>query len=108
MNNRSRIDGTTDISSGRKALEALLKDVADHAPEWNEAETRLHFIDRFVIECLGWSRDVLRVEVAQGRSYTDYELGQPRAVIWEAKREGAYFELPANPKKKAHSRPEVY
>ena len=26
-------------------------------------------------------------EQAQGRAYADYELGQPRRAIWEAKRE---------------------
>jgi hypothetical protein len=97
MNNRSLIEGTTTIQEARVALEALVRDVQQHSQEWNEAETRLQFIDRFIINCLGWPRDQLHVEVPQGRSFTDYELGKPRSVIWEAKREGRYFELPANP-----------
>lgn len=37
----------------------------------------------------------LRLEKAQGREYSDYELGIIPSVIWEAKREGRIFDVPA-------------
>jgi hypothetical protein len=87
--------GTTTIASGQNALNSLIEGFAEKTPDWNEAETRFHFIDRFIIECLGWRRDEIRVEKREDRTYTDYELGLPRRAIWEAKREGRSFELPA-------------
>jgi predicted type IV restriction endonuclease len=93
--------GLTTIADGQIALARLVKDVAEHRLDWNEAETRFQIIDRLIVECLGWPREMLRLEQSLGgRAYSDYELGHPRQAIWEAKREKRTFELPANPKAK--------
>lgn len=92
--------GMVSLDKGRSALKQLVADLERRKPDWNEAETRFQFIDPFLTKCLGWPRHMIHVEQAQGRKYTDYELGEPRTVIWEAKREGIYYDLPANPSKK--------
>jgi hypothetical protein len=89
--------GTTTIAEGKDALARLIHDIGQHRLDWNEAETRFQIIDRIIVECLGWPRELVRLEQAQGRAYADYELGHPRRAIWEAKRERRTFELPANP-----------
>lgn len=66
----------------------------------NEAETRFHFIDELLTDCLGWDRSLIHVERHDSGEYTDYELGNPRCLILEAKKEGIYFEVPAREKKK--------
>jgi len=65
----------------------------------NEAQTRFHIIDKLIEQCLGWDKEEINIEQAYGRSFTDYELGVPRLIIWEAKKEGVTFELPPNPSK---------
>lgn len=85
------------LADGQKALDPILKRIAKPDLDWNEAQTRFSFLDDFLTDCLSWSKDDIHVEVAQGRSYTDYELGSPRQIIWEAKKEGKTFDLPANP-----------
>ncbi len=42
---------------------------------------------------------MIHVEISHNRKYSDYELGSPRKLIWEAKKEGVFFELPANHRK---------
>jgi len=93
--------GTTSIETGLKELEALIKKISADRPDWNEADTRFQFIDPFITDCLGWPRYEMKLERRQDNAYTDYELGSPRATIWEAKREGVYFELPANPSQRS-------
>ncbi len=89
--------GTTTITDGQKALKHLINDIDKSKLDWNEAETRFQIIDRIIVECLGWPRESIRLEQAHERTYDDYELGEPRCVIWEAKRENRTFELPADP-----------
>ena len=89
--------GTVSVDKGMQALEQLSRKITEQNVDWNEAETRFHFIDPFLKDCLGWPSSVIHVEKSQGGEYADYELGEPRAIIWEAKRQGTYFELPANP-----------
>ena len=90
--------GTTTIAEGKVALERLLKDIGESKSDWNESETRFQIIDRIIIDCLGWPRESVRLEQSQeGKAYTDYELGNPRCAIWEAKRKNRIFELPADP-----------
>ena len=89
--------GTVSVDKGSRALEQLLGTVSEKNLNWNEADTRFHFIDPFLTDCLGWPPSLIHVEKEQGGEYADYELGEPRALILEAKRDGAYFELPANP-----------
>ena len=90
--------GTTTIQSGKEALQRLLDEVAAGDLNWNEADTRFRIIDRIIRDCLGWPPSSIRLEQSLGRQYTDYELGTPRSVIWEAKRIGDQFHLPADPK----------
>ena len=89
--------GTTTIHSGQEALDRLINELTSQEPDWNEADTRFHIIDRIIVECLGWPRASLRMEQAHNQHYADYELGAPRCAIWEAKRIGRTFQLPANP-----------
>jgi GTPase SAR1 family protein len=91
-----RTQGTTTIASGAKALDALIAHIETNNLDWNEAETRFQIIDRFFKDCLGWPIELIRLEQSQGRSYTDYEFGQPRQLICEAKKEGVTFDLPAD------------
>ncbi|MDH5181309.1 MAG: hypothetical protein OEZ39_08185 [Gammaproteobacteria bacterium] len=92
--------GTTNIEEGADALIKLIDDIKHDGANWNEANTRFHFIDPFITNCLGWYRVDIRVEESEHGTYTDYELGSPRSLIVEAKKEGIYFELPANPEQK--------
>ena len=88
---------TNSIETGLRALNELLAPIKQNRPDWNEADTRFQFIDPFLTDCLGWPRQDIRVEQRLDNTYTDYEVGIPRALIVEAKKEGVYFELPANP-----------
>lgn len=65
----------------------------------SEAETRFHVIDELLRRCFCWDKSETIVEKYDNGKFTDYELGRPRKVIWEAKREGKIFEVPANSKK---------
>ncbi|MFG1463488.1 hypothetical protein V5F77_11375 [Xanthobacter sp. DSM 24535] len=86
----------SELNEGLANLERLIADLNGRDRTMNEAETRFHIIDRIIVECLGWPAhpDELHLEKAQGREYSDYELGKPVTVIWEAKREGKLFEVP--------------
>ena len=92
--------GTTSIAEGIIAVKALISDIEKENLDWNEADTRFQIIDRVIVDCLGWPREEVFLETSRGRQYSDYELGAPRQVIWEAKRKGIIFELPANPQSK--------
>lgn len=87
----------TELHEGLANLKRLISDLGRQNPAMNEAETRFHIIDKLIIECLGWiaTPEEFRLETPNGREYSDYELGKPAAVIWEAKREGKVFEVPA-------------
>lgn len=64
----------------------------------NEATTRLHLIDSFFFECLGWDKraDCIAEERLEG-NYSDYTFIYPRRVlIVEAKKEGIYFDIPSD------------
>lgn len=53
----------------------------------NEAQTRHHIIDEIIYNVLDWPKDQVEVEGYEQKTFTDYELGKPRQVIIEAKRE---------------------
>jgi hypothetical protein len=62
----------------------------------NEATTRLHLIDELLLGVLAWPKEHVTAEVRFDREYTDYSAGTTATqLIVEAKREGAYFELPS-------------
>jgi len=84
----------SELADGAASLDVLLKEVSNHNHDWNEAETRFHIINRLINECFGWPKEEMRLEKAQGREFSDYELGTVPIVIWEAKKEGKSFEIP--------------
>ncbi|MGD0007111.1 MAG: hypothetical protein ABSE93_00995 [Terriglobia bacterium] len=87
-----------DFETAESNLANLRDWVKEHVGDKNrnEADTRLHLINRLIFECLGWEYEDCSCEERYGGTYTDYSLGRPaRALIVEAKKEGVYFELPA-------------
>ncbi len=63
----------------------------------NEADTRHQILDRLFHEVLGWPHSAVRCEQHVHAGFMDYILkdGTGRVLlVIEAKREGAYFELP--------------
>lgn len=90
------------LDEGYRNLQKILKEVGDRPPDWNEADTRFHIIDRILTECLGWSKEPERFKVEQHTDgdFRDYVLGLPELVVWEAKRTGIYFDFPADIEKK--------
>lgn len=67
--------------------------------DMNEADTRFHIIDE-VLQSLGWLNSSIKLEKHFNGEYTDYELGNPRKIIIEAKRTSVTFTLPPNPNNK--------
>ena len=84
------------FEDGRTAIAKLINEAKKKKLDWNEADTRFQFIDELLVKCLGWPKSEISVEKFQDGAFADYVLGQPTSVIWEAKKEGKYFELPAN------------
>ena len=84
------------LDEGRNAFRRLLRETKDKDIDWNEAETRFHFIDSLLTTCLGWPKSIIALEGYYEGAYADYLLGNPTSAIWEAKKEGKYFELPVN------------
>lgn len=94
-------EGSTSIDTGLRELKKLINQLTEKKPDWNEADTRFQFIDPFLINCLGWQKKDIILEQRLDNTFTDYELGSPRSIILEAKRDGAFFELPANPSQRS-------
>ncbi|MEC7307407.1 hypothetical protein [Vibrio crassostreae] len=63
--------------------------------DMNESQTRFHIIDIVLKECLNWEGYIQVENHETNNGFTDFELGSPRKVIVEAKREGIVFEIPA-------------
>lgn len=76
-------------------LRELIEKFSDTDKIRNEAQTRHHIINKIVTEVFAWPEEDIEVEEFEQRTFTDYELGTPRQVIIEAKREGRTFEIPA-------------
>ena len=81
-------------------LKELVNTFTDIDKIRNEAQTRHHIIDEIIYNVLDWPKDQVEVEGYEQKTFTDYELGKPRQVIIEAKREGRTFEIPAGLSKK--------
>ncbi|MFH8662612.1 hypothetical protein [Streptomyces afghaniensis] len=84
--------------SGKSALDDLIEWAEANAvgDKRNEATTRLHLIDKLLIDVLRWSRASIKAEEQAGTGWIDYALGSPATqLIIEAKREGIHFDLPA-------------
>lgn len=88
------MQATIGLSDGRTKLRALLASFPPDSAHWNEAQNRFQFIDRLLLECLGWEHPNIEVEHTDelgGRA--DYLLGKPTRGVLEAKREAKAFEI---------------
>jgi hypothetical protein len=84
-----------DVAFGR--IRDLAADMVAAEKSRNEATTRLQLIDRLIFDCLGWSREEALLEDHEDGEYADYVLDRAvRLLVVEAKREGAWFELPTH------------
>lgn len=82
-----------EMTEGRKRLSAIIDAFPSNSPHWNEAQNRFQFVDRLLMECLGWEHPYIEVESTDelgGRA--DYLLGHPAKTVLEAKREAKPFE----------------
>lgn len=85
-----------DIETGRAALRNMIAAFPPDSPHWNEAQNRFQFVDRLLLESLGWDHPSIEVEhrdEAGGKA--DYVLGSPAKGVLEAKREALAYTLPA-------------
>jgi hypothetical protein len=87
---------TVSLEQGLKNLRALCGEFGHVLPAWNEADTRFQFIDRLLVECFGWPRELIHTESRLDEEYRDYVLGTPSEIVWEAKRSGVHFDFPAD------------
>lgn len=78
-----------------QSLIRLIEENSDIEKVRNEAQTRHHIINKIITDVFAWPDDQIEVEDYEQNTFTDYELGSPRQVIIEAKREGRTFEIPA-------------
>ena len=86
---------TIEFSVGLENLKKLIVEFSPLGDLSNEAQTRFSFIDTFLKSCLGWSdAGSVRVEVFERGDRTDYECGNPRQLIVEAKKAESAFKFP--------------
>ncbi|ASK89943.1 hypothetical protein [Sphingorhabdus sp. SMR4y] len=84
-----------EMNVGYDNLKKIIEQFPDDSSYWNEAQNRFQFVDRLLLECLGWEHPYLEVEVtddAHGKA--DYILGSPVKAVLEAKRESRDFQFP--------------
>jgi GTPase SAR1 family protein len=82
------------MTEGLLRLKAILESFPENSDHWNEAQNRFQFIDRLLLECLGWEHPYISVEVTDelgGRA--DYLLGTPVRAGLEAKKEAVRFDF---------------
>ncbi len=73
-------------------LELHEKKYSIDSEDWTESDTRSKFIDRVLIDCLGWSEDDIRRELSSDRKRLDYLLSTTRPVmVVEAKKAAKEF-----------------
>lgn len=82
-----------DFETASRNLQNLIEKYTETGCK-NEAETRFHYIDVLLTDCLGWERTDIPVEKYISGERSDYELGSPTALILEAKRDAVHFEIP--------------
>lgn len=88
------MQATIEMTTGLEKLKEILASFPEGSEHWNEAQNRFQFIDRLLVECLGWEHpfmEVERTDEAGGRA--DYVLGKPIKAVLEAKREARRFDL---------------
>ena len=90
-----------DIDTAQATLDGIRADL-DAALESasTEQDTRLHLIDRLLVEVLGWPRTLIATEPHGERGYVDYLLKSPERSLFvvEAKRLGKVLVDTTNPK----------
>jgi GTPase SAR1 family protein len=85
-----------ELHEGLDKLTKIISVLPPDSPHWNEAQNRFQFIDRLLVECLGWDQVYMEVEnTAEDGGRADYILGKPRRAVLEAKREALEWSLPA-------------
>lgn len=67
---------------------------------FNESDTRSKIIDFILRDCLDWDENFIVRENSTPAGFSDYELhiNNIPVIVIEAKKEGEYFEIPANKK----------
>ncbi|MYM30335.1 hypothetical protein GTP58_18550 [Duganella sp. CY15W] len=85
---------TIEFSLAEQVFRELVDEFAAIILDANEAQTRFAFIDRLLVESLGWPREHIKVEVYEGGDRSDYECGAPRQMIVEAKKASSSFSFP--------------
>lgn len=83
-----------EMTVGRTNLEAIIRSFPEESAHWSEAQNRFQFVDRLLLECLGWEQPYIEVERfddSGGRS--DYLLGKPVKAALEAKKEARRFDF---------------
>jgi GTPase SAR1 family protein len=82
------------MTDGRRNLKEILASFPEESPHWNEAQNRFQFVDRLLMECLGWEHPFVEVERRDDEGgKADYLLGKPVKAALEAKREAVAFDL---------------
>ncbi|MBU0620657.1 MAG: hypothetical protein KJ795_02310 [Gammaproteobacteria bacterium] len=90
---------TIEFSVAQARLGELIQEFSPIGELSNEAQTRFSFIDRLLTDCLGWTRESIKVEVYEQGERSDYECGCPRQLIVEAKKAAKSFAIPPRGKK---------
>lgn len=78
---------------GQGKLRALIAAFTSGNQNWNEAQNRFQFIDELLVQCLGWQKPDMCVEVtddAGGRA--DYIFGNPAKAVLEAKKPCVHYD----------------
>lgn len=84
-----------EMTEGMACLRNILENYPVGSEHWNEAQNRFQFVDRLLIECLGWEKPNITVELTDEMSgRADYALGLPVKAILEAKKEAIIFDIP--------------
>lgn len=81
-----------EATEGRARLQKIIDAFPPESAHWSEAQNRFQFVDRLLIECLGWEHPYIEVENrddAGGKA--DYILGRPPRAVLEAKKEARIF-----------------
>jgi GTPase SAR1 family protein/predicted type IV restriction endonuclease len=83
-------------TEGQQRLKGIIASFPPDHAHWNEAQNRFQFVDRLLLECLGWENPNIAVERPDGAGgRADYVLGTPAKAIVEVKREAvSYGDLP--------------
>lgn len=88
------MQSTIEMTEGRARLDSIIAAFPDGSEFWNEAQNRFQFVDRLLLECLGWDQPHIEVEARdEGGGKSDYLLGKPVRAALEAKKEAVWFDF---------------